>query len=254
MSDTSTIQLSPEDIDEMFRGARDMVGDVQRCIDRFNGVNLVELGAMSITFSTETIANGLRTLSDAVVGIVDFLTQLLSPGNPWKLMEMATSWMTIVGEVSGHISVVDPPVGFGAVASWEGYVGHAYRDLPALQAAALRRLKERAESFSTLVGDHATAVAAFWGGICSTVLMSQITLAQNAAEFVSADPFKWLDIVPHIAKVVSDSLKDLVGLGDVYLNHVLTTAEIWRTFSLDLADQEGTFQGSWPQISLGEPS
>ncbi|NYD65693.1 hypothetical protein [Agromyces atrinae] len=228
----------------------DMTDGINSCVDKFNNF---DFGCWSNTFSKDSQEKIRDALNNLTKIWSDFLTEMVqyaSPGWPFWFLDAQDNWLAVKTGLSGqkvHLGAASSS-SFPATQSWVSADGAVYRNMPAVQGDAIDGVVGHAGSFASHLGDHGLQIIDFWVKIANKFVDYGQLVATSVANFISADPTKWLDIVSEIVNVVSELIDFVQDLIQLIVDKWLETLGQMQTLENDLADVSGSIAGQWPTI------
>jgi len=191
----------------------------------------------------------LEDAQDAAEEVLATILQLESPGNPFMMKVLADNWDAVNAKLTGVVA----PLGDGAflaTETWTDTMGARYAKVPAVQLAALQSLLPHLESMRTLMRTHADTIIQLWWDIYEEILDFVITALPLAANFLKANPIKWLEMAGTIAECIAavlTTIKDMVKLVFDFTKESNGQIETLKSASSDLT---GTYNGAWPPARI----
>lgn len=239
-----------ESVQDLSDKQADIATGIDDCVNKFNNF---DFGCWSDTFSKDSQDKLRDALNNLVAIWNDFaleMAQLASPGNPFWFLDGVDAWLDVKRGLSGQLIYMGDAVtsSFPASESWVGQVGTLYRSMPGVQASAIDGAAGYAGSFATHLGDHGLQIIGLWSDIAKHFVDYGQLVATSVANFISADPTKWLDIVSEIVNTVSDLIDFIQDLIQLVVDKWVETISQMQTLENDLADLSGSVAGQWPTI------
>ncbi|MFC4224035.1 hypothetical protein [Lysinibacter cavernae] len=225
-----------------------VVTGINECVEKFNSRDLVTSALLAWGDHNGKIADALTEAVNGINELMAEIAKFLSPGDPFQLIEIASSWVTVRKGLSGLTTPIETD--FRAGKYWSGRVGDNYENLPALQATAVAAIGAKPKEFADALNSHAISVISVWFGICDSIASYMLDQTKNIAEFVSASPTKWLDIMPHIVNLVVTVLELVSELFIEFRDYGTDVFGAARDFKTVMSDASGTNRGKWPTLSM----
>lgn len=237
-------------VEQMHTDKESMDEKANACIDRYNEGPGWWAGFLDwFQGFMEKVKEALEALVAALEDIAEYLLQLASPGNPFRMFEMKDAWREVQRALSGQVGVLDP-INFMGDDSWTGRSGTRYRAMPSRQASALSGLHPKADAFANHLDEHARGIVFGWLAVAKIIADATITYLQDAADFITADPLDWLDIVNPIVDLVGNVLKNVGELLQWIQNYINESLARMNGLSSSMANLEGSEGGAWPSSSF----
>ncbi|MFG6476699.1 hypothetical protein ACFXP7_09985 [Microbacterium sp. P06] len=244
--DEATFTENVEDISEK---QTDMSDGINSCIEKFNNY---DWGCMADDETKEKVAAAIKQMEETWADLSEQLVQLASPGNPFWFIESSESWLSVKSGLSGQLIFLQDAASSSLPASesWVGTEGAVYRNMPGVQASAISGVVGYAGSYATHLGAHGLQIIELWVKLAMKFIDYAQLVATSVANFLSADPTKWLDIVSEIVDTVSELIDFVQEIIELLTSTWLETKSQMQTLENDLSDLSGSVAGQWPTIAL----
>ena len=239
-----------EAVDGISEDLDDVIAKVSAMVDAYNnrGKSFADF-LVWVTFRSDDLHAAMQQVVDGVNEVILAIQELASPGNPIRMLAIAGTWDTVVSKLTGQIAFLDNSQ-FDATSDWTGIAGHRYAGLPGQQAAAIGGIAGHLASLSALMSGHATSLIDTWVDLASQFGHLVLTLIDDAAAFITADPLEWLDIVPKIVAVVTDILRFVIDVATTLAKYATSIVNEITTLHRETADQTGSMAGHWPTTTF----
>jgi len=212
----------------------------------------IYFGVKQVEYIIQTNPDVKKLLEEAEKGAQDLvleLGELLSPGNPFIMKVIADNWDSANRKLTGAVGPLSDDR-FLATTTWTDDMGVRYAKVPAGQKAALESILPHLESMRVLMRTHADRILQLWWDIYEEIADFVIEALPLAANFIQANPLKWLEIAGSIAECISLVLKTIKGLvKDVFDFTKDSSAQIEALKSAS-SDVTGTDFGGWPRARI----
>ncbi|MGV8884271.1 MAG: hypothetical protein ACOH1T_01605 [Microbacteriaceae bacterium] len=218
---------------------------INECIDKFNGRGKAAGFAIWITGKADDIKEALDDLVQKFYELVDFIAQLLSPGNPVSMVQKAANWRTVQAKLSGQVAELSSSQ-FPSTYSWQGRDGWAYSGIVNDQGNAVSGIFPHADAMASHLESHGLNIIDGWSDIAQKVLGIQLDLIKDASAFITADPLEWLDIVPKIVTLVANLIQNIADAFEQLEDYALTAIAEMQQLKGNLSTVTGSRGGAWP--------
>lgn len=195
----------------------------------------------------------LEKLNEAGGGVGDILSeigQLLSPGNPFAMKAMATSWDEINRILTGTVGPMSDSF-FYAPRTWTDSVGVRYAGVPSQQKGALEGLIPHVGSMREYLRQHADTLIKHWWDLCLEITDLVIDAIPLASKFISANPLKWLDVAEPIAQCIARVLKAVRNIANLLFEFTMESNSQIEVLNADVSNVTGSVFGKWPEAAFG---
>jgi hypothetical protein len=231
--------------DGIFEDAEKIRDYINKCVDAFNDRSAWGGFTIWITGKLDQVLEALNDLVEKFGVFAEALLKLSSPGNPVSMYTKADDWREVQSKLSGQIGELASSR-FPATYSWEGRDGWAYAGIVSDQSAAVSGAYPHADALASHLEAHAKNVIDGWSDIALAVGGIYLDVVRDASQFISADPLKWLDIVPTIVTLVADLIENVANGFDQLEEYATTAYAGMQELAGELASVPGSRSGAWP--------
>lgn len=194
----------------------------------------------------ERLNEAIEQYNEFVATIVDYL----SPGNPFAMEAKHDKWITVKQKVTGSKTTVGGSY-LHADTSWKGDPGDGYGDLAERQRTAMDTVAGYTDAMLNFLSDYAQKIKEAWIDFGERLLTHMVEQIDATSEFISADPLKWLDVVPTIVNVCSNLAQVAIDLTAQLAKNFTASKNMADQLKQDMADLYGFPNGSWPSSAIG---
>ncbi|MFG6445650.1 hypothetical protein ACFXQA_10320 [Microbacterium sp. P07] len=238
-----------ENVEDISAKQTDMSDGINSCIEKFNNY---DWGCMADDETKEKVGAAVDQMKETWDELSDQLLQLASPGNPFWFKEAAESWLSVRSNLSGQLVFLQDASSSSLPASesWVGTEGAVYRDMPGVQASAISGVVDYAGSYAEHLSLHGQQIIDLWVDLSMKFIDYAQLVATSVANFLTADPTKWLDIVSEIVDTVSNLIDFVQEIIELVATTWSETKNQMASLEIQLADLSGSVAGQWPTIEL----
>lgn len=268
---TSQTELSTA-TEKMKPDTREVKSEIGNCIDKVDSVEmptgLERLGeALLLTVfplsgfyfgyrdikwiiaNQPAVREKLEQAKEGTEEILLKLGELLSPGNPFAMKEMAEGWDEVLTHLTGTISPISPE-SFYATETWTDGLGRGYSRVPSKQKGAVEGVIPHVESMRDFLRTHADTLIQHWWRLAKAIANFYIEAIPLASQFISANPLKWADIAQPIADCIAHILKTVLEVADAIFEFTMTSNGQIESLKEGLSYVTGSEFGKWPKAEL----
>lgn len=199
---------------------------------------------------TERVDEAVAEIQAAVAEFIEVSLELLSPGNPFWFYNAAANWRDARTALSSEQFSINQArtTRLPSTDSWNDDQVKWYGPMPDAQNTAIEELKARCRAIEDASLDHTVALTNGWVNLLTGFSELHSWVITTVAGFISADPLKWLDIVPQVVGCLVE-LKDLVvGFVADLLLAWTDARDLVAGLKGDFADNASLDGGRWPTI------
>ena len=184
-----------------------------------------------------------------IVDVLAELGRLASPGNPFIMKILADSWDEVNIDLTGIKGPLDNGR-FRAVTTWTDEMGTRYANVPSAQLAALEGMLPHLSAMRDYLRGHSDKLVQLYWDIWMEILRFIGEAIPLAAQFLSANPLKWVDIAKSIADCIKEVLATIRNLVDLVFTFTMESNGQIEALKSAASDVSGTDFGKWPQARL----
>jgi hypothetical protein len=194
----------------------------------------------------ELLEKALAKFTEFLATIADYL----SPGNPFAMYAKQDIWISVKQKITGSRTTISPGY-LKADTTWKGDPGDHYSDLASRQDTAIATVAGYTDGMIDFLGDYAQKILDAWIDFGERLLTYVVDQVSAASEFVSADPLKWLDIVPKIVTLCTNVAQLGIDTTSAFAKNFTESKATADQLKQDMADLYGFPDGTWPAATLG---
>lgn len=235
-----------EAVDDIGPKRTEMAEGINSCIDKYNNE---DFGCWAGTFGDiDKIGDTLSKLVEIWNGFVEELAKLASPGWPFWFIDSADTWLDVKSKLTGQKTYLSDgaAISLPATVSWDSTDATVYSAMPGVNVSAIDGAAGHADSLATHMQDHGMQIIDFWFDIGMLFIDYAQLVGTSVANFISADPTKWLDIVSEIVDTVSNLIDFVQDLATLIMDKWTETIDSMYDLKSAFADLSGSVEGAWP--------
>ncbi|WP_431791841.1 hypothetical protein [Microbacterium paraoxydans] len=189
----------------------------------------------------ERLNDAIEKYNEFVATIADYL----SPGNPFAMYAKHDKWITVKQKITGSKTTIEGSY-LRADSTWKGDPGDGYGDLAERQKAAMDTLAGYTDSMMHFLNEYAEKIFNAWIDFGERMITYMLDQVDAASEFISADPLKWLDIVPKIVNVCTNLAQLAVDMTAQLARSFTASKSTADSLKQGMANLYGFPNGTWP--------
>jgi len=235
-------------------GIEDLRETLDNCVSTFNAKQGdISLWEKFMDWFMNRMEQVRDALQEAIKKFGEFLMTIadyLSPGNPFAMYAKQDQWLAVKQKVTGSRTTISSGY-LKADTTWKGDPGDHYGDLANRQDTAMSTLAGYIDGMIDFLGSYAQKVLDAWIDFGERFLTYQVDGTKAGSEFISADPLKWLDIVPKIVNLCGVLAQFAIDVVASFARNFTESKATSDQLKQEMANLYGFPNGSWPAATLG---
>lgn len=234
-------------------GISENATQLNSCVSTYNTKkDDISLWDKFLDWFSDAMSEVSKKLDEAIKKWNEFwasVADYLSPGNPFAMYSKRDDWLTAKQKISSSKTTVTAEY-LKADTTWKGSTGDGYSDLAGRQRMALDTLQGYTDSMMNFLADYAKKILDAWISFGARLITYFIDQVDAASEFISADPLKWLDIVPKIVTLCTNLARLGVDLAEQLGKNFTDSKKVADQLKQDMANLTGFPSGAWPTATI----
>ncbi len=239
-----------QNVEQIQTDTDSMRDEINKCIDKYNNHDFGCWNDLINSGTQDKIREAINALQTKWTEFTTEMAKLASPGWPFWFLDRSDDWLEVKRKLTGQLAFLTGGAGISlpATITWDSPDARTYKTMPGAQADALSGMSSNAGSLADHLHAHGLGIVNLWFDLGDEFIDFAQLIAGSVARFISADPLKWLDIVPEIVAVVNDLVDFVQGLFKLIRDRWTDTIAAMHSLKSDFADMSGSVAGKWPTI------